>query len=101
VARVSYRSRYRRLAGGISISLVVSPSSVARQGGSIPESLDVYREGFTPYEAKIAALERKVGQLTMEVDILKKLRERTSPPEGTPSVISGPAVSPSSKDAKS
>ena len=58
-------------------------------------------EKVEEYEARIAALERKVGQLTMEVDILKKLRERTSPPEVTPSVISGPAVSPSSKDAKS
>lgn len=26
------------------------------------------------YEAKIAALERKVGQLTMELDLVKKLR---------------------------
>jgi hypothetical protein len=25
------------------------------------------------YEAKIAALERKVGQLTMELDLLKKI----------------------------
>ncbi len=58
-------------------------------------------EKVEEYEAKISALERKVGQLTMEVDILKKLRERTSLPEGTPSVISGPAVSQSSKDAKS
>jgi transposase-like protein len=62
---------------------------------------EVVVEKVEEYEAKIAALERKVGQLTMEVDILKKLRERTSPPEGTPSVISGPAASPSSKDAKS
>jgi len=62
---------------------------------------EVVVEKVEEYEAKIAPLERKVGQLTMEVDILKKLRERTSPPEGTPSVISGAAVSPSSKDAKS
>jgi transposase len=26
------------------------------------------------YEAKVAALERKVGQLTMELDLLKKVR---------------------------
>jgi len=62
---------------------------------------EVVVEKVEEYEARIAALERKVGQLTMEVDILKKLRERTSPPEGTPSVISGPAASLSSKDAKS
>ena len=30
------------------------------------------------YEAKIAALERKVGQLTMEVDLLKKARAGNS-----------------------
>ena len=65
------------------------------------EERDSLVEKVDEYEAKIASLERKVGQLTMEVDILKKLRERTSPPEGTPSVISGPAVSQSSKDAKS
>jgi transposase len=58
-------------------------------------------EKVDEYEAKIAALERKVGQLTMEVDILKKLPGRTSPPGGTPSVISGPAASPSPKDAAS
>src|SRR5271170_717704 len=31
------------------------------------------------YEAKIAALERKVGQLTMEVDSLKKARREQRP----------------------
>lgn len=58
-------------------------------------------EKVDEYEAKIAALERKVGQLTMEIDILKKLRERTSPHDETPSVISGPAASPSPKGAAS
>ena len=31
------------------------------------------------YEAQIAALERKVGQLTMELDLVKKLRASRSP----------------------
>ncbi len=58
-------------------------------------------EKVDEYEAKIAALERKVGQLTMEIDILKKLRERTSSHDEMPSVFSGPAASPSPKDAAS
>jgi len=37
------------------------------------------------YEAHIAALERKVGQLTMELDLVKKLRASRSPATaGTP-----------------
>lgn len=30
------------------------------------------------YEAKVAALERKVGQLTMEINLLKKVRSGVS-----------------------
>jgi transposase len=62
---------------------------------------DAVVEKVEEYEAKIAALERKVGQLTMEIDLLKKLRERTSLPDEAPSVVSGPAVSPLPKDAES
>lgn len=58
-------------------------------------------EKTNEYEAKIAVLERKVGQLTMEVNVLKKRRGPTSLPDGMPSVISGPAVFPSPKDAES
>jgi transposase len=51
-------------------------------------------------EARIAVLERKIGQLTMENDLLKKtsaaLRQRNAEP---PSVISGPLASASPKDA--
>jgi transposase-like protein len=64
------------------------------------EEKEILVEKISEYEAKIAALERKVGQLTMEADILKKLRGPTSPPDGMPSVISGPAVFPSPKDAE-
>ena len=53
------------------------------------------------YEAKIAALERKVGQLTMEVDLLKKT---PTPAQGRNndnlSVVSGPKVAPFEGGAK-
>ncbi len=43
------------------------------------------------YEAKIAGLERKVGQLTMELDLLKKgLASARRARDGTFSVVSGP-----------
>lgn len=57
-------------------------------------------EKVDEYEAKIASLERKVGQLTMEVDLLKKLRQATPPGSATPSIISGPVASPSPKDVE-
>jgi transposase len=50
------------------------------------------------YEAKIATLERKVGQLVMELDLLKKGAPRQ--PTGEPvSIVSGPQVCPFPKDA--
>ena len=53
-------------------------------------------------EAKIAALERKIGQLTMELDVLKKGALTTqSQPSARPSIISGPGVSPSDGDVAS
>ena len=52
------------------------------------------------YEARIAALERKVGQLTMENDLLKKASEALRRPRDVmPSVVSGPKASPSPRDA--
>ena len=43
------------------------------------------------YEAKIAGLERKVGQLTMELDLLKKgLRSARRASGASTSVVSGP-----------
>ena len=43
------------------------------------------------YGAKIAGLERKVGRLTMELDLLKKgLRSARRASGGTSSVVSGP-----------
>jgi transposase len=60
-------------------------------------TLDMQREEeLQEYELKIAALERKVGQLTMEVDLLKK-GLAVAPPasNASSSIISGPGGSPS------
>lgn len=56
---------------------------------------------FAEYEAKIAALERKVGQLTMETELLKKTRARSLAEISAPSsIVSGPKVAPSGGGAK-
>ena len=54
------------------------------------------------YEARIAALERNVGQLALENDFLKKasISQRRNSVSGS-SVVSGPTVSRSDKDAGS
>jgi len=53
------------------------------------------------YEAKIAALERKVGQLTMEVDLLKKTPQHTVGQANDESlIVSGPKPVPSEGGAK-
>jgi transposase len=54
------------------------------------------------YEAKIAGLERKVGQLTMELDLLKRgLRSARRASGGTSSVVSGPKAAASEPGAAS
>ena len=54
------------------------------------------------YQAKIAALERKVGQLTMELDLLKKgQRFARRPRNGPSSIVSGPRPAASAQDAAS
>jgi transposase len=51
-------------------------------------------------EARIAALERLVGKLALENEFLKGASRDARPPTGaTMSVVSGPAISPSAKDA--
>jgi transposase-like protein len=56
---------------------------------------------FAEHEAKIAALERKVGQLTMENELLKKTRARSLAEISAPSlIVSGPKVAPSDGGAK-
>jgi len=52
------------------------------------------------YEAKIAALERMVGRQAIEIEFLKgAVKNAARTPSATTSVISGPTVSPSQKDA--
>src|SRR5262245_46880358 len=52
------------------------------------------------YEAKIAALERLVGRQALEIEFLKgALKNAPRPRSVNTSVIAGPAVSPSQKDA--
>jgi transposase len=59
-------------------------------------------ERITEYEAKIAELERKVGQLTMEVEFLKKARQLAAPrSDGNLSIVSGPKASRLRGDADS
>jgi transposase len=56
---------------------------------------------ISEYEAEIAALERKVGQLTMEVDLLKKTPKLPlSTNSDTSSIISGPLAAPSDGGVK-
>jgi transposase len=52
------------------------------------------------YEARIAALERLVGKQALELEFLKGARRNAPQPRsGRTSVITGPRVSPSAKDA--
>jgi transposase-like protein len=52
------------------------------------------------YEARIAALERLVGKQALELEFLKGALRSTPRPKGaSTSVITGPAASPSPKDA--
>lgn len=54
------------------------------------------------YEAKIAQLERKVGQLTMELDFVKgALQHARTPSDAPTSIVSGPGKSQSSGHAGS
>ena len=60
----------------------------------------VQGDALARYEARIAELERKVGQLVMENDLLKKARRAVEPPSGAiTSVVSGPTLSRSGEDA--
>ncbi|MGH9806355.1 MAG: transposase [Terriglobia bacterium] len=53
------------------------------------------------FEAKIAALERMVGRQALEIEFLKgALKSAPRPKSATTSIIAGPTVSPSRKDAE-
>jgi transposase len=69
--------------------------------GQLTDGLDQIR--IAEYEGKIAKLERKVGQLTMEVDLLKRGERWARRPNDnnySNSIVSGPKVSPSREDAE-
>ena len=58
-------------------------------------------ELVSAYERKIGALERLVGRQALEIEFLRgALHARPSPRSAPTSVISGPAASPSSRDAR-
>ncbi len=60
------------------------------------EAADLLQE----YEAKIAALERMVGRQALEIEFQKgALKSAQRPRNVTTSMIAGPVVSPSPKDA--
>ncbi len=60
------------------------------------EAADLLQE----YDAKIAALERMVGRQALEIEFLKgALKNAPRPRSATTTVISGPEVFPSAKDA--
>ena len=60
------------------------------------EAADLLQE----YEAKIAALERMVGRQALEIEFQKgALKSARRPRSVTTSMIAGPVVSPSPKDA--
>ena len=62
---------------------------------------DDHRVPIAEYEARIAALERKVGQLTMELDLAKKTpRLRLVSGSEPGSILSGPPAAPSDGAAK-
>jgi transposase len=68
--------------------------------GEISAEVD-FAEKQRSYEAHVAALERKVGQITMEIDALKKRQRVMSPAADSVSIICGPSASESAKDAES
>ena len=69
---------------------------LAGTDGGDAEAADLLQE----YEAKIAALERMVGRQALEIEFLKgALKNAPRPRNATTSVISGPKVFPSAKDA--
>lgn len=62
---------------------------------------EVEADVIAEYEAKVATLERKVGQLTMELELVKKTpRLRLVNDNENSSIITGPKPAPSGGGAK-
>jgi transposase len=60
----------------------------------------VAADAIEAYETRIAALERLVGKQALEIEFLKgALKHVPRPRSATMSVVTGPAASPSQKDA--
>ncbi len=72
------------------------------KGGEFDAEVEAART-LHEYEAKIAQLERKVGQLTMELDFLLKgaLAQARSPSDAPTSIVAGPVARPSNGRASS
>jgi transposase len=66
--------------------------------GELDDELD-QSERQRDYEAKIAALERKVGQLTMEIDLLRQIKSAAHGADGF-ALATMPAGSMTGKDSK-
>jgi len=70
------------------------------EAGEFTDELAQYHV-IEEYERKIAELERKVGQLTMELELAKRgVRSQASATGGTSCVVSGPGPLASQRGAK-
>ena len=99
------------LAGGTSLNQLARRHDISREllrtwvrkyeaGEFVPSELP--EADRRAYEAKIANLERKVGQLTMELDLLNKGLASARQPRGVPcSIVSGPKPAASEPGAAS
>ena len=97
------------LAGDISLNGIAKQHEIRRhllrvwveryERGEYDDEMEV--SALIPsYEARIAALERMVGRLALENELLKKASQASRPArDGRRSVITGPLPSPSPKDA--
>ena len=82
---------------GISHVLIINWVRKFERGELVEE--EARADQARDYEAKIASLERKVGQLVMEVDLLKKRPPPSANSEAL-SIVSGPPALVSAKAAK-
>ena len=70
------------------------------EAGALDEDVDA-ADMLQQYESRIAALERLVGRLSLENDLLKGASKDAHQPKNvTTSIITGPVILASHKDAK-